>query len=83
MSKELRIRDILSQENPDELIIDPIVNGLLGIHRIGNGSRGVYCYVRSVEALVDQGNTPEEAVEYCDEILRELNGPIIIDDTGV
>ena len=83
MSKEIRIRDILLQENPDEQIIDPIVNGLLGIHRNDDGSKAVYSYTRSVEALVNQGNTPEEATEYCDKILRELNGPIIIDDTGV
>ena len=83
MSKELRIKDILLEESPNNQIIDPIINGLIGIFRNGNGSRGVYSYLRSVEALIDQGNTPEEAVEYCDKILRKFDGPIIIDDTGV
>ena len=82
MSKEMRMRDILLQEDY-ESVIDPIINALIGIHRSNDGSKGVYSYIKSVETLVDQGNTPEEAVEYCDEILRELNGPIIIDDTGV
>ena len=82
MSKEMRMRDILLQEDY-ESVIDPIINALIGILRSNDGSKGVYSYIKSVETLVDQGNTPEEAVDFCYKILREASGPIIVDDTGV
>ena len=82
MSKEMRMRDILLQEDY-ESVVDPIIDALIGIRRSNDGSKGVYSYIKSVETLVDQGNTPEEAVDFCDKILREASGPIIVDDTGV
>ena len=76
------MRDILLQEDY-ESVVDPIIDALIGIRRSNDGSKGVYSYIKSVETLVDQGNTPEEAVDFCDKILREASGPIIVDDTGV
>ena len=97
MNKGDRIREILTEENPDAIIYDDMEEALIGVYRgRGNGQVGiytedtiaVYSYVKYIDILINRDTmSEEEAIEYFDYNVSGLrlghNQPIIIDDTGV
>ena len=89
MGKGTRIKDILTQENPDAIIHGGMDSALIGIYRDKYDiSKAVYSYIKYIEVLVNEnGMTEEEALEYFDTNILTYNvedhQAIIIDDTGV
>ena len=80
--KTTRIKDILQEENPDAVLPDGMDEALLGINR-ENNPIGVYSYLKSIELLIKNGLTEEEALEENIFLYKGENYPIYIDDTGV
>ena len=80
--KTTRIKQILRDENPDVILPDGMDEALLGICR-NNNTIGVYSYLKSIELLVKNGLTEEQALEEHIFSYKGDNCPIYIDDTGV
>tara|TARA_R100000656_G_C3857505_1_gene109079 strand:+ start:139 stop:384 length:246 start_codon:yes stop_codon:yes gene_type:complete len=80
--KTTRIKDILQEENPDVILPDGMEEALLGINR-ENNPIGVYSYLKSIELLIKNGLTEEEALDENIFLYKGENCPIYIDDTGV
>ena len=80
--KTSRMKYILQDENPDAVLPDGMDEALLGINR-ENNPIGVYSYLKSIELLIKNGLTEEEALEENIFLYKGENYPIYIDDTGV
>lgn len=97
MSKSDRIREVLTEENPDAIMYDGMDEALIGVHRgRKNGQAGfytedtvaAYSYVKYIQIYVERDSmSEEEAIEFfdynVDGLILGSNQPIIIDDTGV
>jgi len=94
MSKGIRIREILTNEEYSGILYEDMDEAILGVYRAKpNNIVPVYSYVRYVEILVEQGMSEEAASEHADKhafpidestpFVDYLSQPIIIDDTGV
>jgi len=87
MSKQERIKSILADENPiPPTFLDEFDSALIGIIRDYEQdiSTPVYSYLKLVEALLEDGISEEEAVEYIDNTIGHLSDSVVIlDDTGV
>ena len=92
MNKADRIREILTEENPDAILYDGMDAALIGVYR-GRTSDGasedtiaVYSFLKYIDILMED-MSEEEAVEYfdfnVDGLILGKHQPIIIDDTGV
>ena len=95
MMKGNRIREVLTDENPDAIIYDGMDDALIGVYRgTRRGQAGiyevdtiaVYSYLKYIDILMED-MSEEEAVEYfdfnVDGLILGINQPVIIDDTGV
>ena len=83
MTKGIHIKEVLTNENPTAKLYDHMDDALIGICRSDvTDSKGIYSYIKFVEVLVNQGYSEEQAVNYCDDLVA-VNGPLIVDDTGV
>ena len=79
MTKGIRIKEVLTNENPTAKLYDHMDDALIGICRSDvTDSKGIYSYIKFVEV----GYSEEQAVNYCDDLVA-VNGPLIVDDTGV
>ena len=87
MSKAERIKNILVDENAlSPTFLDDFDTALIGIIRdVSNDkSTPVYSYLKLVEALLEDGVSEEEAVEYIDNTMGYWEDSVVIlDDTGV
>ena len=87
MSKAERIKNILVDENVlSPTFLDDFDTALIGIVRdIENDkSTPVYSYLKLIEALLEDGVSEEEAVEYIDHTMGYWEDTVVIlDDTGV
>ena len=87
MSKAERIKNILVDENIlSPAFLEDFDSALIGIIRdMGNDkSTPVYSYLKLVEALLEDGVSEEEAVEYIDTTMGYWEDSVVIlDDTGV
>ena len=87
MSKAERIKNILVDENAlSPTFLDDFDTALIGIIRdVSNDkSTPVYSYLKLVEALLEDGVSEEEAVEYIDTTMGYWEDSVVIlDDTGV
>ena len=87
MSKAERIKNILVDENAlSPTFLDDFDTALIGIIRdVSNDkSTPVYSYLKLVEALLEDGVSEEEAVEYVDHAMGYWEDTVVIlDDTGV
>ena len=87
MSKQERIKNILADENsiPPNFLED-FDSALIGIIRDYERdiSTPVYSYLKLVEALLEDGISEENAVEYIDNTMGHWSDSVVIlDDTGV
>ena len=87
MSKAERIKNILVDENAlSPAFLEDFDSALIGIIRdVSNDkSTPVYSYLKLVEALLEDGVSEEEAVEYIDTTMGYWEDSVVIlDDTGV
>ena len=87
MSKAERIKNILVDENAlSPTFLDDFDTALIGIIRdVSNDkSTPVYSYLKLIEALLEDGVSEEEAVEYVDHAMGYWEDTVVIlDDTGV
>jgi len=87
MSKQERIKNILMDENPiSPTFLEDFDSALIGIIRDyeKDESIPVYSYLRLVEALLEDGISEENAVEYIDNAIGTWSDSVVIlDDTGV
>ena len=87
MSKAERIKNILVDENAlSPAFLEDFDSALIGIIRdVSNDkSTPVYSYLKLVEALLEDGISEEEAVEYIDNTMNYWEDSVVIlDDTGV
>ena len=91
MDKGHRIREILTEENPDAILYDGMDNALTGVYRgrvtgHSEDTIAVYSFLKYIDILMED-MSEEEAVEYfdfnVDGLILGKHQPIIIDDTGV
>ena len=80
--KTTRMKHILREANPDAILPDGMDEALVGICR-DNNAIGVYSYLKSIELLIKNGLTEEQALEENIFLYKGENCPIYIDDTGV
>ena len=87
MSKAERIKNILVDENAlSPTFLDDFDTALIGIIRDveNDKSTPVYSYLKLIEALLEDGVSEEEAVEYVDHAMSYWEDTVVIlDDTGV
>ena len=87
MSKAERIKNILVDENIlSPAFLEDFDSALIGIIRDmeNDKSTPVYSYLKLVEALLEDGVSEEEAVEYIDTTMGYWEDSVVIlDDTGV
>ena len=87
MSKAERIKNILVDENAlSPTFLDDFDTALIGIIRDveNDKSTPVYSYLKLIEALLEDGVSEEEAVEYVDHAMGYWEDTVVIlDDTGV
>ena len=87
MSKAERIKNILVDENIlSPTFLDDFDTALIGIIRDveNDKSTPVYSYLKLIEALLEDGVSEEEAVEYVDHAMGYWEDTVVIlDDTGV
>ena len=87
MSKAERIKNILVDENVlSPAFLEDFDSALIGIIRDmeNDKSTPVYSYLKLVEALLEDGVSEEEAVEYIDNTMGYWEDSVVIlDDTGV
>lgn len=87
MSKAERIKNILVDENAlSPTFLDDFDTALIGIIRDveKDKSTPVYSYLKLIEALLEDGVSEEEAVEYVDHAMGYWEDTVVIlDDTGV
>jgi len=87
MSKAERIKNILVDENVlSPTFLDDFDTALIGIIRDveNDKSTPVYSYLKLIEALLEDGVSEEEAVEYVDHAMGYWEDTVVIlDDTGV
>jgi len=87
MSKQERIKNILTDENHiPPSFLEEFDSALIGIVRDYERdiSTPVYSYLKLVEALLEDGISEEDAVEYIDNTIDHWSDSVIIlDDTGV
>ena len=87
MSKAERIKNILVDENMlSPTFLDDFDDALIGIIRDveNDKSTPVYSYLKLIEALLEDGVSEEEAVEYVDHAMGYWEDTVVIlDDTGV
>ena len=87
MSKAERIKNILVDENVlSPAFLEDFDSALIGIIRDmeNDKSTPVYSYLKLVEALLEDGISEEEAVEYIDNTMNYWEDSVVIlDDTGV
>ena len=87
MSKAERIKNILVDENIlSPAFLEDFDSALIGIIRDmeNDKSTPVYSYLKLVEALLEDGVSEEEAVEYIDNTMKYWEDTVVIlDDTGV
>ena len=87
MSKSERIKNILVDENVlSPTFLEDFDSALIGIIRDmqNDKSTPVYSYLKLVEALLEDGVSEEEAVEYIDNTMDYWEDSVVIlDDTGV
>jgi len=87
MSKSERIKNILVDENVlSPTFLEDFDSALIGIIRdmANDKSTPVYSYLKLVEALLEDGISEEDAVEYIDNTMGNWSDSVVIlDDTGV
>ena len=87
MSKAERIKNILVDENAlSPAFLEDFDSALIGIIRDveNDKSTPVYSYLKLVEALLEDGISEENAVEYIDNTMGHWSDSVVIlDDTGV
>jgi len=87
MSKAERIKNILVDENAlSPTFLEDFDSALIGIIRDmeNDKSTPVYSYLKLIEALLEDGVSEEEAVEYIDHAMGYWEDTVVIlDDTGV
>ena len=87
MSKSERIKNILVDENVlSPTFLEDFDSALIGIIRDmeNDKSTPVYNYLKLVEALLEDGISEEDAVEYIDNTMGNWSDSVVIlDDTGV
>ena len=87
MSKSERIKNILVDENVlSPTFLEDFDSALIGIIRDmeNDKSTPVYSYLKLVEALLEDGISEEDAVDYIDNTMGNWSDSVVIlDDTGV
>ena len=87
MSKSERIKNILVDENVlSPTFLEDFDSALIGIIRDmqNDKSTPVYSSLKLVEALLEDGISEEDAVEYIDNTMGNWSDSVVIlDDTGV
>jgi len=87
MSKQERIKSILANENHNPpTFLEDFDSALIGIIRDYERdiSTPVYSYLKLVEAMLEDGISEEDAVEYIDNTIGLWSDTVVIlDDTGV
>ena len=84
MSKRETVEELLAEENPDALFADGFDEAIVGIsRRFSHPPLVAYDYDKCIQILIDQGMTPEDAVDYFSyNVIGSWNGsgtPIFIE----